>query len=245
MFSASDLMGFLEQFAYGGLVAVLLAAGLGVPIPEDIPLMLGGILSARGITSAYLIFAFAYFAILAGDYIIFSMGRRLGPAALQKPWAQKLLTHKRQRVLRRHFLKYGPLTIVAARHMAGLRAPCFLMAGVAGMSPLKFLLADGFGACLSVPLFIWLGYKFGENLDAILAYMDEAKAGILIAAAVAVVVFLVVKVVRGRKGAVKQDPVTHERAVSLPPADRDLSAQEIRQVGVALEAEPDAKGSRQ
>lgn len=243
MFSAADLMGFLEQFAYGGLVAVLLAAGLGVPIPEDIPLMIGGLLSARGITDAYLVFAFAYVAILGGDYLIFSMGRRLGPAALQKPWAQKLLTHKRQRQLRRHFLKYGPLTIVAARHMAGLRAPCFLMAGVAGMSPWKFLLADGFGACLSVPLFIWLGYKFGENLDSILESMDEAKHIIAVVAVVAIVVFTVVKVLRTRRGAIRELPVTHERAVSLPPADRDLTPQEIRQVGVALEAD-DAKGSQ-
>ncbi|MEW5849579.1 MAG: DedA family protein [Myxococcota bacterium] len=178
------LTSVLEQFAYVGLVAVLLAAGLGVPIPEDIPLMVGGLLSARGYTNVYLIFAFAYAAILVGDFIIFSAGRRLGPAALKRPWAVKLLTHRRQRLLKRHFLKYGPLTIVAARHMAGLRAPCFLMAGVARMSPWKFILADGFGACISVPFFIWVGYKFGENLDAILAFIKEAQRGLLVGAAI-------------------------------------------------------------
>jgi len=244
MFDVAWLLSFLTQFAYVGLVGVLLAAGLGVPIPEDIPLIIGGLLSARGLTNAYVVFACAYVAILAGDFIIFSTGRRLGPAALKRPWAQRLLTHKRQRTLRRHFLKYGPLTIVAARHMAGLRAPCFLMAGVAGMSPVKFLLADGFGACLSVPLFIWLGYKFGENLDAIIAYMKEAQTGLLVAGGVAVLAFVVLRTIlkrRAARPAVALVGPAHERAVKLPPADRDLSPQEIRQVAVALEADPGAK----
>ncbi|MBI5495073.1 MAG: DedA family protein [Deltaproteobacteria bacterium] len=167
------LQSFIAQFAYAGIVAVLLAAGLGLPVPEDIPLMVGGLLSAQGVTNAYMVFGFAYVSILVGDFLIFSMGRRLGPKALQKPWAARVLTPQRQAALNEHFRKHGPLTIVVARHMAGLRAPCFLMAGVARMSPVKFILADGFGACLSVPLFIWVGYKFGENLEFILDRIKE------------------------------------------------------------------------
>jgi membrane protein DedA with SNARE-associated domain len=184
---------FLEQFAYVGLVGILLAAGLGVPIPEDIPLMVGGLLSAQGVTNVYVVFGLAYASILVGDFMIFSAGRRLGPAALKKPWALKLLTHRRQRVITRYFKKWGPLTIVAARHMAGLRAPCFLMAGVARMNPIWFILADGFGACLSVPLFIFIGYKFGENLDAIIAYVKEAQRGLMVLGIILAVALLVAR----------------------------------------------------
>jgi membrane protein DedA with SNARE-associated domain len=165
------IQGVMAQFAYAGLAAVLLAAGLGVPIPEDIPLMVGGVLAAHDYANVFIVFGVAYVSILAGDFVIFSTGRRLGPVALAKPWASRVLTAQRQAQLNEHFRQHGFLTIVVARHLAGIRAPAFLMAGVAGMNPVKFLLADGFGACLSVPLFIFVGYKFGENLPAILATM--------------------------------------------------------------------------
>lgn len=198
------------QFAYLGLAGMLLAAGLGVPIPEDIPLLFGGLASANGFTNPYVVFGVAYVSILAGDMIIFSTGRRLGPVALARPWAARVLTPSRQQMLNAHFARHGFLTIVVARHMAGLRAPCFLMAGVAGMSRAKFLLADAMGACISVPLFIWLGYKFGENLPELLEklgeYQKAAAVGlvVLVVAAVALRRWLKVRRTRAQKAAAAQ-----------------------------------------
>ena len=42
---------FLSNFTYMAMVAVLIAAGLGVPISEDLTLLLGGGLATRGIKS--------------------------------------------------------------------------------------------------------------------------------------------------------------------------------------------------
>lgn len=189
----------MGQFAYAGLAAVLLAAGLGVPIPEDIPLMVGGFLAAGGYANKYAVFGVAYFSILVGDFIIFSTGRRLGPVALSKPWAARVLTPQRQQQLVDHFGRHGFLTIVVARHMAGLRAPAFLMAGVSGMSRLRFLLADAFGACLSVPLFIFLGYTFGENLPDILRKMKLYQGYAAAAAAILLLAVLGWKAWRRRQ----------------------------------------------
>lgn len=203
---------FMAQFAYAGLVGVLLAAGMGLPLPEDIPLMVGGLLSAQGVTNVYLVFGLAYVSILVGDFMIFSMGRRLGPKALQKPWAAKVLTPRRQEQLNQHFRKHGPLTIVVARHMAGLRAPAFLMAGVARMSPLKFILSDAFGACLSVPLFIFVGYKFGENLEEILQRIKQYQLAAGGVAAALVLVTLLVRRILKRRAAARQASEAQEDA---------------------------------
>ena len=217
------IQGFMAQFAYVGMVAVLLAAGLGVPLPEDIPLMVGGLLSAQGVTNVYLIFAFAYVSILVGDYMIFSMGRRLGPKALQKPWAAKVLTPKRQQQLNEHFQKHGLITIVVARHMAGLRAPCFLMAGVARMSPAKFIVADGLGACVSVPLFIWVGYKFGENLEYILERIKEYQQTALVGAVVLLVVGLLVRRTLKARRLAREAQEAAQEAGQLPTGEPPLA----------------------
>ena len=44
------LASFLAKFTYLAIVGVLSAAGLGVPISEDLTLLLGGGLAAQGVT---------------------------------------------------------------------------------------------------------------------------------------------------------------------------------------------------
>ncbi len=40
----------LDKFTYLGIVAILSAAGLGVPVSEDLTLLIGGGLAAKGVT---------------------------------------------------------------------------------------------------------------------------------------------------------------------------------------------------
>ena len=41
----------LHRFTYLGMFGLLVAAGLGIPIPEDVTLLTGGYLARQGITS--------------------------------------------------------------------------------------------------------------------------------------------------------------------------------------------------
>jgi membrane-associated protein len=154
----------LHDFTYLAVVAILSAAGLGVPISEDLTLLLAGGLAARGITSFWPTLAAGYCGVVLGDLLIHAWGARLGPAAYKTRRVQKALSPERQEKLRQHYSKHGFWTVVVGRHTPLLRAPIFFLAGASGVSRAKFLLADALSAAVTVPLVTALGFYFGEHL---------------------------------------------------------------------------------
>jgi len=158
---------FLDKFTYLAIVGVLSAAGMGVPISEDLTLLLGGALAARGVTSYWPTLAAGYFGVLLGDVLIHHWGQRMGPAAYSQRWVQRVLSAERQEKLRAHFARHGFLTIVVGRHTPVLRAPVFFLAGASKVPLWKFALADAVSAAITVPIVVTLGYFFGEHLEEI------------------------------------------------------------------------------
>lgn len=182
------LAGFLAKFTYLAIVGVLSAAGLGVPISEDLTLLLGGALAARGVTSYWPTLAAGYFGVLLGDCLIHHWGYRMGPAAYRHPRVQKLLSLERQEKLRAHFARHGFLTVVVGRHTPLLRAPIFFLAGASRVPLWKFALADALSAAVTVPIVVTLGFFFGSHLEDIRRILHEvqwALGAVLLAALLA------------------------------------------------------------
>jgi membrane protein DedA with SNARE-associated domain len=175
---------FLAKFTYLAIVAVLSAAGLGVPISEDLTLLLGGALAARGVTSYWPTLAAGYFGVIFGDCLIHHWGGRMGPLAYEQKIVRKHLSVERQEKLKRHFARHGFLTIVVGRHTPVLRAPIFFLAGASKVPFWKFLLADCVSAAITVPIVVTLGYYFGEHLDQIRKTLHHVE-WVLIAVVVA------------------------------------------------------------
>jgi membrane protein DedA with SNARE-associated domain len=180
------LAGLLARFTYLAIVAVLSAAGLGVPISEDLTLLLAGGLAARGVTAYWPTLAAGYFGVILGDCLIHHWGWRMGPAAYQLKRVQKVLSPARQEKLRAHFAKHGFLTIVVGRHTPVLRAPVFFLSGASKVPFWKFLLADAVSAAITVPIVVTLGFYFGEHLDEIRAIIHRAQWVIVAAVALGV-----------------------------------------------------------
>jgi membrane protein DedA with SNARE-associated domain len=179
------LAGLLSRFTYLAIIAVLSAAGLGVPVSEDLTLLLGGGLAARGVTAYWPTLAAGYFGVLLGDCLIHHWGHRMGPAAYQTKRVRRVLSPERQEKLRAHFAKHGFLTIVVGRHTPVLRAPVFFLAGASHVPFWKFLLADALSAAITVPIVVTLGFYFGEHLDEIRAIIHRAQWVIVAAVALA------------------------------------------------------------
>src|SRR5262249_27306919 len=165
----------LYRFTYIGMLALLLAAGLGVPIPEDIVLLTGGYLAHEGITSIVPTLLFGYGGVILGDLLIFRLGRKLRGRIYTHRWFGKLLTADRREKIERHFHKYGILTVVIGRHTAGLRAPTFLVAGCSGMATWKFFIADALSSLSTVPLVVMLGYFLAHNLERAKKHMHRIQ----------------------------------------------------------------------
>ena len=190
------LAGFLDKFTYLAIVGVLSAAGLGVPISEDLTLLLAGGLASRGVTAYWPTLAVGYFGVLIGDALIHQWGKRMGPRAYAAPLVQKALSPERQEKLRRHFAKHSFLTIIVGRHTPFLRAPVFFLAGASGVPFAVFLLADAVSAIVTVPIVVTLGFKFGQHLNQVRAHIHEVQGALGFAVALGLIVWFV----RRRRG---------------------------------------------
>lgn len=173
------------------VVLALIVAGLGLPIPEDIMLLAAGVLVHRGEVSYAGALGACAVGVMVGDTMIFTLARRLGPSALDRRPLNLLVTPSRRERIEHMFARYGNVIVFMARHMAGLRAPTFAMAGMHNMSLTKFWLWDGLGLCVSAPVVIGIGYWLAENLDAARAYLKNFESVVLGVLALAVVAFLV------------------------------------------------------
>ncbi|HYR54969.1 MAG TPA: DedA family protein, partial [Myxococcaceae bacterium] len=64
--------------AYLVIFGVLVACGLGVPLPEDISLVTGGFLAYLEVANLFVMMGVGFVGILCGDSVIFLAGRRFG-----------------------------------------------------------------------------------------------------------------------------------------------------------------------
>src|SRR5438270_7818272 len=172
----------LHRFTYLAMVLLLSAAGLGVPISEDLVLLIGGALSARGVTLYWPTLCAGYFGVILGDLLIHHWGARMGPKAYDHKLVRKVFSVEREERLRVHFARHGFWTVVVGRHTPGLRAPIFFLSGASGVGFGIFLIADMLSAAITVPVVVTLGYLFGEHLDDIRRTLHEVNWMIAVAA---------------------------------------------------------------
>jgi len=169
------VQGYLAEFTYAGIFLVLFLCGLGLPVPEDVPIIVSGYLSYLGTIRPLPALGVNLAGILLGDMMIYSFGYWMGPRALRLRLIRHVMTPERAGKVNRFFQKHGKKAIFFGRFVAGLRAPLFLAAGVARVPPRTFVLMDGAAAMISVPVLFFLAFYFGEKLDALREFLGSTK----------------------------------------------------------------------
>jgi membrane protein DedA with SNARE-associated domain len=188
-----DLLAFLEPYgthSYIVMFGILLACGFGLPMPEDVVLITGGILASHGVTQLWLVNIVCMAGVLIGDSTIFWIGRTLGNQVKTKGVFKKVFTESRDATVRKVFDRYGNKVIFMARFMPGLRTPIFMTAGTYHVGFLKFIALDGLAALLSVPMWVYIGFVFGKNLEELEVKIRQFKFGIYSILALLVIIFV-------------------------------------------------------
>ena len=184
------LVGFFTEYGYWAVFVILVACGFGLPIPEDITLVSGGVISGLGLTNPHWMLVVGLAGVLFGDSTMFILGRVFGYRVQRIRTFRKILSPRRFSQIQRKFKKYGLGLLFVARFLPGLRSPIFLVAGMSRrISYLTFIAMDGVAALISVPIWIYLGYFFADNLDLLMEYVgDVQKVIYLILAAIVLAV---------------------------------------------------------
>ena len=186
-----------------GVFTLLVACGLGLPLPEDVALITGGYLAGKGppigVGSLPLMILVGLAGILIGDSIIFRAGATYGEALLQTRIGRHIPGEKVERIIGL-FERHGPKFIMMARFLPGVRAVTYFVAGTTGVPYWKFLLYDGIAACASAPCWVLLGHWAGKHrmLRKAWQYAKEVQIGVILLVLAIILLWIAIALIRRR-----------------------------------------------
>ncbi len=185
--------------AYAGIVIFLILTGGGLPIPEEVPIIIAGVASAgdEPLLNVWVAFACCVVGALLGDLLVYGIGRYLGDGFFRHhPRFAHFLHEDREQQMEDLIRRHGLKVFLLARFMVGVRAPVYLAAGVLRVSFKRFLIVDAFCATLVVGVVFSLSHFFGHSIA---NFIRRGQWGITAVVAVAVLIGLIIFYRRHRK----------------------------------------------
>lgn len=146
-----------------GLFAVLVAGGVGLPLPEDLTLLGAGALAQPGLLRLTDVVLAGFAGLVTADWILYGIGRRYGAELVGHPRLGRLLGRHRIDAVRDAVMRHQARTVFLARFVFGTRIVTFLGAGAFGVSAARFALAEAAGTALFVPAMATFGYLFTDR----------------------------------------------------------------------------------
>jgi membrane protein DedA with SNARE-associated domain/rhodanese-related sulfurtransferase len=164
----------LMQHGYLILAVVVFLEAIGIPVPAAIALLVSGGAAARGVLQIQYVAGIAVLAMMAGDTLMFLLGRYTGW------WLLGLLCrvslNPEACILRSadSFYRRGRTLLVIAKFIPGINTMAPPLAGSMNMRATTFLRLDLVGALLYTGSYLLVGYLFSGALDAVTRGYDSA-----------------------------------------------------------------------
>jgi membrane protein DedA with SNARE-associated domain len=231
------------QLGYVGIALILVLGGLGLPIPEEAPIILAAVLSKSGKLSWPLALVSCLTGVLLGDFIVYFLGFFYGEKVLSLPLTRKLLTRAREEQIKGYFHRHGVKILILGRFAVGFRTAAYLTAGILKLPPLKLFLTDLFAASLSTLLMFGLAFVFAHQIE---TSYDQVKHWLMAGLAVALAAWLLYRYYKARQraGLPVGPRVLESDDVPLPPDDLHAHSGEFRAAGPVASTPPPLPAAR-
>ncbi len=189
----SNTLGAWTYLLVGVFAFAETGAFVGLVVPGETVMLLGGAVAGQGAIDIYLLIAIAWFSAWAGDTTSFFIGRRLGREFVLKHGPRVGIGHERFEKVEDYFSRHGGKTIFIGRFISLVRAFAPFIAGSSGMRYRAFVPYSILGTGLWASAHILVGYFFSRSIESAAKY---AGTGAFVLATTIVVVVVVVTLVR-------------------------------------------------
>src|SRR4051812_35033155 len=171
----ASVMGFLQSLqgppAYALVFAALLASGFGLPVNEDLLLLVAAALTLRGVMQPGALVAVAWAGVVLADLLIFHWGRVFGARLLEHRRAARVLPPQRLARVQDRMRRWGPGYLLLVRFLPGLRTALLFAAGSLRIPYRHLLVFDGCAAAVELPLLVfgvrYVGGRWQDIVQAI------------------------------------------------------------------------------
>ncbi len=176
-------------YAHWFLFFALVLAGLNLPISEEVVLVVGGVMASTvSPLGAIKLFLFVFAGAYLSDWMVYWIGRLLGPKLWNFRWFAKTVKRSRFEKVERYYDKYGIATLIVGRFIPfGFRNCLFMTAGMAKMHFPKFIIGDGIACFLSNSVIFGLAYMGRKNYENLLSYIEVFDVAIFATVVLAII----------------------------------------------------------
>jgi membrane-associated protein len=160
---------------------------VGVVLPGEIAVLLGGVAASRGSVPLALVLTAACLGAVIGDQIGYVVGREWGQQVLRRI-PDNILDEDRLQKGREYVRRTGAKGVVLGRWTAALRALVPGLAGMSHMSYPRFLIANiigGVGWALTVGIVGYLAGNSYKKVESALGSVSYVLLGLIVVALVA------------------------------------------------------------
>ena len=161
------------------------------PSPSDIVIVIGGTLVGAGDLSFILATIFSTLGSITGFMLMFYIGSTVDKKLIHSG-RFKYLPINSINVVEAWFRKYGYFVIIANRFLPGTRAVISFFAGLSNLEPKKTFSLCFISALAWNIIMLYLGFMFGNNVEAIDSYLTT-YTNIVIVATIAIVLLLIIR----------------------------------------------------
>lgn len=210
---------WIAQFGYLGIILLLVLGGLGLPVPEEAPIIGAAILSKNDRMNAPIALAACLIGVLLGDFVVYFLGYFYGEKVLGFRLTRKFITKPREAQIKGYFHRHGIKILILGRFAVGFRTAAYLTAGILRLPAPRLFLTDLCAASLSTLLMFGLGYWFADWIE---KGLSELKHYLVLIAAAGLGIALLYRYVKARRRAGKAigPPVLDDpNELPLPPDD--------------------------
>ncbi len=206
------IAGLLERLAdlaspWGYLVVGLLtlleaSAMIGLAVPGEAALLVGGFLVSQDKAELWPMMAVAIVGAIVGDSVGYEIGRHLGPR-LRRSRLGRWVGEERWQRAESYLAHHGGRAVFFGRFVGVLRAMVPTLAGLSRMPYRVFLPWNVAGACIWGPGFVLLGYAAGGSYHKVAEWAGRASAVLLALVLIVVALIFGARAVVRREGAVR------------------------------------------
>lgn len=162
---------------YAWLFFVMYISGVGMPIPEELPLAVGGFLIASGEIDPLAFAVCVFLALMLGDLTAYGLGRVFG-LKLRRVWPFSwALTDERFEIVKARFRANEGKAIFFGRFVTGVRLVSYIVCGITHVPLVKFVTIDAIAIVFYAPMPTAIGYWL-QDVQASVQLARKIEAGI-------------------------------------------------------------------
>ena len=161
-----SLLNLITQYGYPAMFFALWLGIVGMPIPDEVIVMTGGMVSSLHLLQPIPAFIMTYLGVVSGLSIGYILGRKMGPPILIRLAKKKRVgkyIEKSQELLNR----YGSAALIMSYLFPVVRHIIPYLVGINKMSFPKYALFSYTTGFVWTLLYFIVGYFFGNNIETI------------------------------------------------------------------------------